>query len=109
MVLNAIRFLLLGLMTNKVTILINFQLNFALVQDFSIGHQISERKRLLACLKSDSKSSSSWQGKCDVISLELRSGIARSNLPNKMTVPQSCKSGRAFRIGFGLKISKCRA
>ena len=49
-------------------------------------HLISEPKRFLARLKSASRSSLSWRGKCDLFLLELLSAIAQSNLARKNDV-----------------------
>ena len=87
MVLNAIRFLLSSLIANIATMLIHFQQKFALgksVQHFAI--KFMNQKRLLARLKSASKSSISWRGKCDVFLPELYLAIDSSNLASEKDV-----------------------
>ena len=79
-----------SLIANMVTILINFQQKFTLVrsfQHFAIKflnqHVLISLKRFLARLKSASRSSLSWRGKCEVFLLELLSAIAQSKLARK--------------------------
>ena len=72
MVVNAIRFLLSSLIANMATILINFQQKFDLARSFQhLAINFLYQKIFLVRLKSASKSSLSWRGKCDVFLLEL--------------------------------------
>ena len=69
------------------TILINFQQKFALVRSFQhFAIKFLNPKIFLARLKSASRSSLSWRGKCDVFLLELLSAIAQSKLARKNDV-----------------------
>ena len=71
------------------TILINFQQKFSLVGVFNIlPLNFWTKKKFLASLKSASKSSLSWQGKCDVFLLELYLAIDPSNLASENDVTQ---------------------
>ena len=86
-VFNAIRFLLGSLIANMETILRNFQQKFALVsfQHFAIKLLT---KKCLVRLKSASKSSLSWRGKCDVFLLQLYITIDPKNLSSENDVMQ---------------------
>ena len=67
MVLNAIRIFLSSLIANMATILIDFQQTFALVGSLQhIVIKFLNQKRFFARLKSASKFSLRWRGKCDV-------------------------------------------
>ena len=62
MVLKGIRFLLSSLITNMAMLLINFHQKFALVRSFQhFAIKFLNQKRLLARLKSASKSLLSWR------------------------------------------------
>ena len=92
MVLNPIRFLLSNLTANMATILINFQQKFALVRSFQhFATKFLKQERFLARLKSASKSSLSWRGKCDVFLLELDLAIDPSNLASENDVTELSK------------------
>ena len=87
MVLNAIRFLLSSLIANIATILINFQQKLALsFQCFAIT--FLNQKKVLARLKNASKSSLSWQGKCDIFLILSYLAILSSNLASENDVTQ---------------------
>ena len=88
MVLNAIRFLS-SLIANMATFLINFQQKIALVRSFEhFAIKILNQKRFLARLKSASKSSLSWRGKCDVFLFEWYLSIDSSNLASENDVTE---------------------
>ena len=98
MVLNAIDFLFCSLIANMATILINFQQKFALVRSFQhFAIKFLNQKRFLTRLKTASKSSSGWRGKCDVFLLEFYLAINPSSLASENDVTelselQSCKN-----------------
>ena len=87
MVLNAIGFLLCSLIAIMVTVLINFQQKFTFVKVFNIfAIQFLKQKGFLARLKSASKSSLIWLGKCHVFLLKLHLAIDPSTLASKNNV-----------------------
>ena len=89
MVPNAMRFLLSSLTAKMATILLNFQQKVASVRSFQhFAIKFLNQKRFLARLKSASKSSLRWRGKCNVFLLELYLAIDPSNLGSKNDVTE---------------------
>ena len=77
--LSAICFLLSSLIANTATILINFQPKFGLVRSFQpFAINFLNPKRFLARLKSTSRSTLSWQGKCDIFFTRVARVISRN-------------------------------